>query len=902
MRVLFTILALTLTSWLVAQQTTIEGVVKDATNDDPLIGANIVFADNPGKGTAADLDGKFKLQVEPGNYRLNVSYVGYKSKMIPVRVGNETVTLEITLKSQMLDEVEVVADVAIDRKTPVAFINIKESKITEELAGRDLPMLLNTTPGVYATQQGGGEGDAEIKMRGFDGRFVGVLLDGIPVNDMENGTVYWSNWFGLSAVTRTMQTQRGLGSSKLAIPSVGGTINILTKGIDNKLSFNAKQRLDQYGKSTTTAGFNSGEIGNGWSFTVAGSYKTGESWVDAMTTDAYFYFAKVNKRIKNHTLSFTTYGAPQQHIQRSDKLRIQMFDVDYALENGVDTSISTSVVDKGIGYNRNWGYLRRTRNNPDAEAKKFYMNRNDYFKPMFYLKDFWNVSDKINVYNIAYMSIGRGGGISGIREQDGSGYTMNYDPETGQADIQSRYNANTDTSGFAGPPIFPEYSETLYRSRYAVAKQRNDHMWYGYLGNMNYKPIEPLAIDFGVDLRAYEGSHYGKVNDLLGGDYYIDESDQRIDYDENPKAAMKGEGDKILYYSTSFAKWGGTYFQTEYSTPIFSALINVTGSLVNYKKDDYFADTASNDKNFYGWTIKGGFNYNFTDRINAFVNGGYYDKVQMLSYIYEGYTVEYNDQVDNEKIKSVELGFQYKSKIFSARLNGYYTRWENTVRRISAYKQEGPNSGQWYNNYAGLDAEHMGVELDFTLKPIDQLEIKGWMSLGDWTWDKEYDDLTLFNYDPFTGTAYEYDISFDISDIYVGGAAQTQFGGQVRYEPIDGLYGSLTGTYFDRYYADFEPETATDEEGNPRQPWQAPSHILFDLHAGYSFKVPWYEKIKLNVGLNILNMLDERYITAAQNNAEVLGGGSPGENFNAASAAVFFGPPRRIMVNLGIRF
>ncbi len=879
------------------QDYNLKGVITDASSGDPLIGANVVFADNPGKGTAADLDGNFNLNVKPGNYKLIISYVGYKSKTVPVKVGDKPVNLDISLKSQMLDEVEVVADVAIDRKTPVAFMNIKESKITEELAGRDLPMLLNTTPGVYATQQGGGEGDAEIKMRGFDGRFVGVLLDGIPVNDMENGTVYWSNWFGLSSVTRTIQSQRGLGSSKLAIPSIGGTINILTKGIDNKRSFTIKEGIDQFGKTSTTAGFNSGELKNGWSVTLAGSYKTGGSWVDAMTTDAYFYFAKVNKRIKNHTLSFTTYGAPQEHIQRSDKLRIVMFDKDYADRVGVPDSVYPSVIDQGIGFNRNWGYLRRTRDNPDAEAKKFFMNRNDYFKPMFYLKDFWSISDKLTVYNIAYASIGRGGGISGITEQDGTGYTMNYDDATGQADIQSRYDANTTYSPYTGGyPIDSTYSNTDFFSRYVVRKSRNDHLWYGYLGNISYQPSEVLTFDVGLDARGYEGTHYAEVDDLLGGDYFLDDSDQRVDYSANPKAAMRKEGDKFLYYSTSFAKWGGTYFQGEYSTPVYSALINVTGSLVNYKKDDYYADTASEGKNFYGWTVKGGFNYNASERINLFVNGGYYDKVQMLSYVFSGFTVDFNDAVDNEKIKSIELGFQYKTTIFSARVNGYFTRWENTVRRISS-----PEDGNWYNTYAGLDADHKGVEFDFTLKPIKNLEVKGWMSLGDWRWDSKYDELSLYRR---TGgsTIDEIQISFDVRDIYVGGAAQTQFGGQVRYEPIKGLYGSLTGTFFDRYYADFEPENSLDEAGNPRQPWETPSYTLFDFHAGYKFPFPWYKKVQMSVGLNLLNMLDARYITAAQNNAEVLEGGAPGEQYNAASAAVFFGPPRRIMLSLGIKF
>lgn len=895
MRLLLITLGLALSTLAMAQKVTIEGVVTDESTGETLIGANVVFADNPSRGTAADIDGNFKLQVEPGTYKLIVSYIGYKSKTITVTAGGPQI--EITLKSEMLDEIEVVADVAIDRKTPVAFMNIKESKIQEELAGRDLPMLLNTTPGVYATQQGGGDGDAEIRMRGFEGRFVGVLLDGIPVNDMENGTVYWSNWFGLSAITRSMQTQRGLGSSKLAIPSVGGTINILTKGIDNKLSATVKQSIDQYGKYTTTAGFNSGEIGNGWSFSLAGSYKSGDSWVDGMYTDAYFYFAKVNKRIKKHTLSFTTYGAPQEHIQRSGKLRISHFDTDFALEQGVDASVFPVIRDKGIGYNRNWNYIRRTRYDSAAPKEELHLNRNQYFKPMFYLKDFWNINQKLNVYNIAYMSIGRGGGISGIKESDGTGTTFDYNPETGQAELQTYYDQNAMPGLFTGLPINPTYSDTEYWSKYILALQRNDHMWYGFLSNANYKLNKDVTFDAGIDLRAYEGTHFAEVDDLLGGDYYVDSSDQRVNYSGNLQAAMKRKGDKVFYYSTSYAKWAGTYIQAEYSTPVYSALINVTNSIVNYSKKDFFNDTASNGKTFYGWTIKGGFNYNATETVNVFINAGYYDKVQMLSYVFNGYTVDFNNAVDNERIKSVEIGTQFKTQKFSARVNGYLTRWENTVRRISAYNQE---EDAYYSTYAGLDARHMGVEMDFTYKPIKQIEIKGFASLGNWIWDKKYDNLTLFYRDAYG--IDEYDISFDITDIYVGGSAQTQFGGQVRFAPLKGFYSSINGTFYDNYFADFDPQNSTDDQGNARQPWKVPSYFLLDFHAGYKFSIPGYDKIKFKAGLNILNLADQRYITSAQNNAEVNGAPTVANNFDASSAAVFFGPPRTISVNFGINF
>ena len=238
-----------------AQKGTITGTIKDNTIGEPLIGATVLIG--KGVGTITDLDGKFSIQADYGKYTLNISYVGFQPVSQTITLDRKLLRLkDFMLETTTLSEVQVVADVAIDRETPVAFTTILPAQIEEELASQDLPMILNSTPGVYATQQGGGDGDARITIRGFNQRNIAVMIDGIPVNDMENGWVYWSNWFGLDAVTRSIQVQRGLGASKIAIPSVGGTMNILTKGIDNKKSISIKQEVRSDGYYRTSVGYN----------------------------------------------------------------------------------------------------------------------------------------------------------------------------------------------------------------------------------------------------------------------------------------------------------------------------------------------------------------------------------------------------------------------------------------------------------------------------------------------------------------------------------------------------------------------------------------------------------------------------------------------------------------------
>ena len=281
---------------------------------------------------ATDYDGVFSMAVPKGEALIEVSYIGYESESRQVTCEGAGTSVRFRMETLIMKEAVVSADLVISRKTPVAFTNVLPAQIQEELAGRDLPLVLNTTPGVYATQQGGGDGDARVTIRGFDQTNLAVMVDGVPMNDMENGWVYWSNWAGLDLVVRTTQVQRGLGASKLAIPSVGGTINILTGGDESANgSINYQSEIGSYGYFRNSL---SGVFGNqdkGFLHFV-GSYKTNQGFADGLESEAYAYYLKGRKTVGNHNLSLTTFGAPQRHGQRSYQMQVYEYDQALAQE------------------------------------------------------------------------------------------------------------------------------------------------------------------------------------------------------------------------------------------------------------------------------------------------------------------------------------------------------------------------------------------------------------------------------------------------------------------------------------------------------------------------------------------------------------------------------------------
>lgn len=901
-----------------AQSTTIKGFVYDGEWGEPLPGVNIIYG--PGLGTVTDLDGAYTLSLKPGNYTLEISYVGFEKQSKEIEVSNNPIQqLNFTLKTITLSEVQVVGDVAKTRDTPIAFSNISPVKMEEQLASQDIPLILNSTPGVYATKSGGGDGDARINIRGFNQRNVAVMLDGIPVNDMENGWVYWSNWFGLDAVMRYTQVQRGLGASKLAIPSVGGTINIATKGIDAKKGLSLKQEFGNDGFMRTSLGLTTGRMKNGWGVTFAGSYKRGDGWVDQTYTEGYFYFLRVDKEIGNHILSFTAMGAPQEHGQRSHKKYVATYDTTFARENGVSSAaINTLVrngepVNMGLRYNPNWGYLGR--NSISAtdtirpQAQPFSTANNFYHKPMFSLRDFWSVNEKVYISNILYLSLGDGGGNS-------FSTTPSYEQSTGQQDLQTQYNSNMN--------LIPPFFNTNKKSSEIMRSAMNNHIWMGLLSTFDYQHSKMLNFSGGIDLRTYEGQHFRKVDDLFGGNYFIDDGSEN----EDNRNTKKYEGDIIGYHNDAKVNWGGLFGQVELNQGALTAFLNLTTSITGFKRIDYFlpklldvGDTTlaiaygspvtyqgitydhtseglrTNEtdwKYIPGWTIKGGANYNLNETMNVFANLGYLSKAQRFNNVFDRRNVLFRE-IANEKVQAFELGYSWVKPKFTLNVNAYLTQWENKpADRALSLDIDGIRYSVNINN---MNALHKGIEFEFAYRITKNLLFESLLSIGDWKWTSADTARIYDDNGQQVGTR-----PFDAKGLYVGDAAQIQNQERIRWEIIPGLYTSGVFTYFGKHYAEFNPldydpqnnDWAFDDNGNPIQSWKIPDYFMLDVHAGYSWRM---NDIGFELRGSIINLLDNKFITDAQNNDPYL---THSSTFDASSAGVYFGMGRTATISLKI--
>ena len=793
----------------------IKGRVVDQTTKETLPGVSISTVKG---GVVSGLDGTFDFKTAKAGEKLKVSYVGYKTTEV---VAKDGIVIELPSTSIGLKEVSVIASYGVDRKTPAAISSITTKFAQENLGSQELPELVKITPSAFITKGGGGTGDSRINIRGFDQKNVAILINGVPVNDMESGWVYFSNWAGIGDALKQMQIQRGLGASKLAIQSVGGTMNIITKTTDAEKGGSVQQSLTDYGMSKTVLSLSTGNTKKG-AFSFVGSTTQGNGYVDGTYTKAYSYFLSYAKDLGlKHKIQFIAIGAPQEHGQRSSRLTPTEYDK------------------YGLKYNKDIYVL-------GGEQKN--ININYYHKPIFSLNHYWSVSPKTSINTSAYASIGHGGGSGAIGSysstvvRDVEGHLL--------MDPQVAINAASATG-----------------SKYGIRNSINNHTWYGVLSTLNHDLTDNLNLTLGVDGRSYKGTHFREMRELIGGSYYKDIFNTSATVDPNASdyiniTKITPTNNRVAYDNDGLVDYYGTFGQLEYSKNKLSAFIQGAISQTQYQRADrYYANAVehlSEKVNITGYNYKGGFNYNLDDKNNIFVNAGQYSRAPYFSFIFNGASPTsatainsgnaVNANIKNEEATAYEVGYGFRSRAFRFKVNAYHTDFAN--RSLTSPLLTNADGTLYRALITGQGAIHKGVEFEAAVKVTKKLDVNAFASFGDWKW-KGNASATIR--DEIKNTDVKTSIYSD--GLYVGDQPQTQMGGYVRYQVTKHLDVSGTYTYSDKYYAYYDPTSRT----NPlvtAQPYKLDAFGVTDARLGYKFKIG---KQEAYAQYQVYNLFNENY-------------------------------------------
>ena len=741
-----------------------------------------------------------------------------------------------------------VIDLAEDRKTPVAVSTITGEEIQKKIGTQDITMTLANTPSIYVAGQSGAFGDTRIAVRGFGQDNTAFMLNGQPINGMEDGKMYWSNWSGMNDIANVVQIQRGLGASKLAISSVGGTVNFVMRSTSKQQGGFAYAGFANDNYLKTTFSYDTGENDNGWSTSFLLTHWQGDGYAEGTFGQGQTYFFSLGYKMNDkHNFNFLMTGAPQWHDQNFTK------------------SIAT-YLDKGRKYNNNYGYYG---------DRYLTERRNFYHKPVFNLNWDYTIDDKSSLSTVLYASTGNGGGTGGRGQR--------IRTDEGYIDYDAIYAYNLSTSGAGG-----NYAA---EGGYVTRASMNMHNWLGAVSNYETQLSDNLTFNVGVDLRTYYGEHFRIVENFHGLTSWQenirlrDQNNNHQTYGTygtykyvvatesmgaNPWEATFNnfdEDQKIAYSNDERISYGGLFTQLEYVNDDFSAFFQGSVSQTMYQRWDHYqyadqslidgtssqwtgealpdgiTDGVKSEKaDNFGYNAKAGVGFGLGENGQAYVNAGYYSRAPYFDNIYLNYTNQINPNTSNETIIGLEAGYVYEVPNFSARVDLYRTSWADRVTS-SFYVDD---DVVFFNISEGVSQLHQGVELSFSAKPQEDVPytLKGFLSVGDWIY--EGDAITRLQDEDQNVISTE---TVDVDGGKVGDAAQFSAGLGLDVDLAERLSFDTDVRFYDDLYANV---------GAVKENLELPSYHIFDM--GLSYKM-FVNDGTLDVRLNVNNVFDNVYIS-----------------------------------------
>jgi len=780
-----------------------------------------------------------------------------------------------------------VVDLAEDRVTPLAVSTITGEEIQKKIGTQDITMTLANTPSVYVAGQSGAFGDTRISVRGFDQTNTAFMLNGQPINGMEDGKMYWSNWSGMNDIANVVQIQRGLGASKLAISSVGGTVNFVMRSTTKSEGGFAYAGFANDNYLKTTFSYDTGEKDNGWSTSMLLTHWQGDGYAEGTFGQGQTYFLSLGYKMNDkHNFNFLMTGAPQWHDQNFTK------------------SIA-SYLDNGRKYNNNYGYYG---------DRYLTERRNFYHKPVFNLNWDYTIDEKSSLSTVLYASTGNGGGTGG------RGNRIRTDE--GYIDYDAIYAYNNSTSGAGG-----NYAA---EGGYITRASMNMHNWFGLVSNYETQLSDNLSFNVGADLRTYYGEHFRIVENFHGLTSWQENirlRDQNNNHDTygtygtykyvvatesmgaNPWDATFtnfDEDQKIAYSNDERISYGGLFTQLEYTKDDFSAFFQGSVSQTMYQRWDHYqyADQSlidgtstqwtgealpegitdgveSESADNFGYNAKAGVGFGLGANGKAYVNAGYYSRAPYFDNIYLNYTNRINPNTSNETIIGLEAGYVYEVDNFSARLDVYRTSWADRVTSSSYVS----NDELFYEVSEGVSQLHQGVELTFMAKPQPDVPytLKGFLSIGDWIYEGEAITRTQDEDQNVLDTETQ-----DIDGGKVGDAAQFTAGLGLDVDLAERLSFDSDIRFYDELYANV---------GAVKENLKLPNYHVVDM--GLSYKM-FVNEGTLDIRVNVNNVFDNVYISELR--SAIAAGDGTGVLYNGIDTANqgYFGLGRTW--NVGLRY
>lgn len=724
-----------------------------------------------------------------------------------------TAKADDSIRSEKLQEV-VVKGVRAQKNAPFAVANIKKTELNNfSKSGRELPFLFANTPGITAWSENGvGTGTTYMRIRGAAGSRINVTLDGVPLNSPEDQTVFWANMNSYGSLLKSVQIQRGIGTSTNGDGAFGGTISLLTNMPSREKMLEITGSYGTYNTYNAGASFSSGLLWNHLIFDGAyhetgtdgfihgtsgrsGSYYGGLTWFGDKFTLRYKNIGNFEKT--GQAWSGVTAGNDDASLMSQG---IHSYKDMYKHGLGRFNSLYEGMVFDSD----NWIFPQDSKGN--FQTYRYKLDNGKYWD-----KTTDNFYQNHNILSGSWMPNEHWSHNAAIHYTYGRGYYSEFRPQNKFSKFGLKA---TDSEG-----------NTIEKADF-VRKKGLTQNNYGALYNVNFKNDKWDVIG-GMNMTQFRCNHFGKlkyvsnvgqVEDYTGYKYY-DSDARKDDYSVFAKAT---------YHVFDFFDVFGDiqYRHVFYKT---------NGLNDKFHEDDNSKQFLDIHKKYDFWNPKAGVSFHENGH-NAY-----------FSAAYAGREPERNNFTDNgsypapkaEHMIDYELGYNYDGGNWHAGVNFYHMNYKDQ------FVQTGEKSDIGESLTTNISKSYrQGIEITADWSPLSWFTVAGNAALS----QNKIKDFT------------EYVDNWD-------GDAQTQHYGKstLSFSPAVILNGFLNFHYagFDAtWHTNFVGRQYLDNTENKDR--SLPCYSQTDINMNYTLDT---KKLSLGVkqvvfGLSLNNIFDRHYASS----------------------------------------
>lgn len=851
-------------------QTSVTGIITDPELETPLLNA-IVTISGTTLMTKTDINGKFRLDNVPaGPQTLNVKQENYAD-----------FSQEITVTANQVNDLG-----ALNLTAPVVSSTIQQNDIPVisiasddigEVESQDISGLLSASRDLFASTAGFTWGTRRFRVRGYQSEDFVTSLNGIPMNDLENGRVFWGAWGGLNDFVRNQDVSIGLAPVDFTFGGIGGAANIDTRASNHRVQKRfSYARTNRSYRNRLMGIYATGMRPNNWGFTVSASRRwADEGYVEGTFYDGNSLAFSVDRKFNSHLINFTAIAS-------------------YRKAGGRNSSVQemNDLADDNY-YNSNWGF---------QEGKKRNSRVGENLQPIFLLTHDWTINDKsvlttgvsfqdgyngrtrLDWYNTADPRPDYYRRLPSFIQDPSVADKVANELRTNQAARQvnwgEMYEANqnnmqtiTGASNIEGGTI------TGLRSSYIVENQRYDVRKINVNTIYNNYISDKVSFSGGLQYNYFKGDYFKEVEDLLGGDFYVD-LDQFAERDipnnpdaiqndiDNPNRVLR-VGDRFGYHYSPNVRKAAGWAQTQISLSRidlnFGAELSNTqfwreGFIRNGKFPDSSLGTSEKQK-FTNYSVKGGAVLKIDGRNYINANSTYRTRAPFLrnAYVSPRTRNQVVPGLTDTKIFSSDITYFHNSPKYKVRAGAFYTTFKDENQALSFFHDD----ERTFVNYlvTGVDREHLGVELAASAKLTTTLTAHAVASLGQFIYTSR-PNVTVSQDN--TAELLQEDQTVYGKNFYVAGTPQRAYNVGLSYWGAKSYNFFLNLSYLSDVYLEYNPTRRTaDAVDGVSQDTEVFSAIIdqergdgrfmLDISGVKSFR---WGSHRLSINLSINNLLD----------------------------------------------